>query len=549
MKRQTSSHGCRKWWGRPRRNAGLPAMRAWVWVGPLTLLGAGLLWGQAPGPAAEELPLGQKLYLQHCAACHGTSGDGQGVAAFYLYPKPRNFQIGKFRLISTPNGVPSREDVMAVLLRGMPGSSMPPWGHLPAAEREALVDEVYRLFREGARQRYLTHLKQQEQLSDEEIQAEEVQAEIREVVETQTTPQPAEPLPELPPPDEQAIARGRDLYIQQSCHSCHGTTGKGDGIQRMIDDEGYVTRPRDLTRGIYKGGHDVASLYLRMYYGMPGTPMPASKNLTAAQIADIIHYLRSLSTEAQRESVVLRRLTLPAVRLARLPSDVSAAAWQAAGPATAIGTFPLWWRDEAEPALTVQAAHDGQTLAIRLSWVDQTQDDQTLQTDQFEDAAAVALFRGPAEPLVGMGAAGGQVDLWHWRAGRGLSETPPLDDYPFEGADYARWQQGRPPDFLTARAAGNPLAESARQVGHLTARGPGSTTFRPPISQVVAAQAHREDGRWSVVFTRPLAVPLEQGLPLAAGQRCSIAFALWDGSARERGPQKQVSMWHDLELR
>lgn len=499
--------------------------------------------------ATVEPAPGQALYAQHCAACHGDRGDGLGIAALYLYPKPRNFQIGKFRLISTPNGVPSREDLMAVLLRGMPGSSMPPWGHLPAEQREALIDEVYRLFREGARQRYIAHLKQQEQLSDEEIRSDEVQAEIREVVERQTTPQPPEPLPTLPAADEPSIARGRELYLRQSCHSCHGTGGKGDGIQKMIDDEGYPTRPRDLTRGIYKGGHDVASLYLRMYYGMPGTPMPASKNLTPQEIADIIHYLRSLSTEAQREAVVLRRGTIPAVRVARLPADASEAAWQTAGPPVAIGTFPLWWRDDAEPGLSVQAVHDGQTLAIRLSWQDAIEDTSSPESDHFEDMAAVALFRGPAEPLIGMGAAQGQVELWHWRAGGAGPAIPPLDDYLFEGLPYTRLAQGPPPDFLTARAAGNPLAAASREVGHLGARGVGSTTFRPVAQQAVKAMAQRAGERWSVVLTRSLTIPAERGLPLAVGEGCSIALALWDGSARERGPMKQVSIWHDLEVR
>jgi mono/diheme cytochrome c family protein len=467
----------------------------------------------------------------------------------YLYPKPRNFQIGKFRLISTPSGVPSRDDLMAVLVRGMPGSSMPPWGHLPADQREALIDEVYRLFREGTRQRYIAHLREQEQLSDEEIRSEEVQAEIREVVQRQTTPQPPEPLPTLPSADEQAIVRGRELYLRQSCHSCHGMEAKGDGIQRMIDDEGYPTRPRDLTRGIYKGGHDLASLYRRMYYGMPGTPMPASKNLTPQEIGDILHYLRSLSTEAQREAVVLRRKTIDAVRVPRLPADPSEAAWQGMGPPVAIGTFPLWWRDDAEPELAVQAVHDGQTLAIRLSWRDATEDGSSLASDHFEDMAAVALFRGPAEPLIGMGAAQGQVELWHWRAGGAGPAIPPLDDYPFEGLPYTRLAQGALPDFLTARAAGNPLAAAAREVGHLGARGPGSTTFRPRAQQAVVAQAQRAGGRWNVVLARPLAMAAEQGLPLAAGQRCSLALALWDGAAHERGPQKQVSIWHDLEVR
>ena len=83
-------------------------------------------------------------------------------------------------------------------------------------------------------------------------------------------------VPEIGPPDEAAIARGKEIYIKQSCHSCHGEDGKGGGTKEQFDDEGYPTRPRDYTRGIFKGGHDPASLYRRVAYGMPGTVMPSN---------------------------------------------------------------------------------------------------------------------------------------------------------------------------------------------------------------------------------------------------------------------------------
>ena len=82
------------------------------------------------GDSTASANMGKKLYAQHCAACHGQNGDGQGVAAAYLFPKPRDFRAGRFRLVSTTNGIPTLEDIEAVLQRGMPGSSMPPWAHL-----------------------------------------------------------------------------------------------------------------------------------------------------------------------------------------------------------------------------------------------------------------------------------------------------------------------------------------------------------------------------------------------------------------------------------
>jgi hypothetical protein len=57
------------------------------------------------------------------------------------------------------------------------------------------------------------------------------------------------------------------------------------------------------------------------------------------------------------------------------------------------------------------------------------------------------------------------------------------------------------PDFLTARAAGNPNAQIDPKAGasNLGAGGFGSTTFRPKTSQRVTARAAWKDGTWTVV--------------------------------------------------
>ena len=82
---------------------------------------------------------GKELYTNYCAACHGETGDGNGPAARFLYPKPRNFREARFRLVSTVNLMPSDEDIFNVLTRGMPGSAMVSFGHLSTQERQTLV--------------------------------------------------------------------------------------------------------------------------------------------------------------------------------------------------------------------------------------------------------------------------------------------------------------------------------------------------------------------------------------------------------------------------
>ena len=52
-------------------------------------------------PASPKLiEPGKRTFEKECAACRGISGDGEGEAAYLLYPRPRDFTSGQFRLVS-----------------------------------------------------------------------------------------------------------------------------------------------------------------------------------------------------------------------------------------------------------------------------------------------------------------------------------------------------------------------------------------------------------------------------------------------------------------
>lgn len=67
---------------------------------------------------------------------------GGREAAYLLYPKPPNFRRGIYRFTSAFGGVPTDDDLFATITRGLPGSAMPPWGHLSESDRRALVQYV-----------------------------------------------------------------------------------------------------------------------------------------------------------------------------------------------------------------------------------------------------------------------------------------------------------------------------------------------------------------------------------------------------------------------
>jgi DMSO reductase family type II enzyme heme b subunit len=483
-----------------------------------------------------------------------------------LFPKPRDFRAGRFRLVSTNNNVPTREDLLAVLARGMPGSSMPPWANLSREEREALVDEVLRIRREGAREVYVKTLKEEEELTDEEIADEDVQSEIQDYVNEFTTPGDSTDVPAIGQPAPEAIARGRDVYAKFVCISCHGETGRGDGVQEMWDDEKMPTSPRDFTLGIFKGNPDPASVYRRIAYGMPGTPMPSSSGMTPEQMVDLVQFIRSMSSDEQRQAAVLKREEIVAQRVDSIPELEQADAWSQVAPVH-LHTMPLWWRNDAHPDLTVQAVHDGKTLAVRLTWQDETPDQHAVRSESFEDAVAMELYRGDAEPFLGMGDAASPVDVWFWDADRqrgmlAAETTYPnavVDVYPFNETVVASAELSRPggrlanqPDIsLPARASGNLIVPTNDESGgtSLHVGGPGSVTFRIPQSQLVSAHGNWSDGRWTVVMTRSLAVAsADDGVSLEPGGKASVAFAVWDGAHHDRDGQKSITIWQDLEL-
>jgi DMSO reductase family type II enzyme heme b subunit len=420
---------------------------------------------------------------------------------------------------------------------------------------------------DGAREFYAATLKEQEGLTDEEIAEEDVQAEIQDYATRFTTPGESSAVPDVAPPAFAAIMRGKALYAQRGCLSCHGAEGKGDGVQKMVDDEKMPTAPRDFTRGIFKGGHDAASLYRRIAYGMPGTPMPSATNMTQDEMVDLVHFVRSLSTEADRQAAMLARKTIVAQAVSAMDVSPDAALWSEVA-SVSLPMAPLWWRNDADPGLAVQAIHDGRTLSVRLSWRDAAANWHALQSEAFEDAAAVQFYRGPAEPFLGMGARDAPIDVWFWDADRqtasanseGAYPNTVVDIYPFnetvvETAEYSRSgaRLAHQPDVsLPARASGNPItpSDTSSAASSLTAGGPGTATFRVPKSQLVNARGQWKDGQWAVVMTRSLALASpDDGVSLSPGDRVSVAFAIWDGAHQDRDGKKQITIWQDLELK
>jgi cytochrome c oxidase cbb3-type subunit 2 len=194
--------------------------------------------------SADLVARGKEEYEDHCIGCHGAKGDGNGLAATFLFPRPRDFTIGAFKFRSTPSGsLPTDGDLFRTVTRGVRWTAMPTWHELPDKTRLALI----------------TYIKTFSPRWKEE------------------KPEPPLLIKTPPVATPEVLARGKQLYVKAKCWECHGDAGRGDGpsADQLKDDLRFPIRPADFTKGQFKGGSHVIDIYRTMTLGLDGTPMPS----------------------------------------------------------------------------------------------------------------------------------------------------------------------------------------------------------------------------------------------------------------------------------
>jgi len=516
--------------------------------------------------AAATTDRGAVLFGKYCAICHGESGDGAGKFAYLMNPRPRNFRQGDFKLSTTVNQIPSDEDLLRTISRGMPGSAMPPWGHLPEADLRALVQHVRRFSVADVERRL------KEQVEENIISA----ADLPDLFAEQTKPGAALVLATEPAFDDIRWFRGRRVYLE-ACASCHGVDGHPVPEAVKYDSEGYPVPPRSFVNGIFKGGSEGAQLYARVLKGMKGTPMPAFEGTYNDEaIWDLIHYVQSLARTGAQERAQLQQGVFTASRISgSMPTDPLDAAWEQARPLY-VGLTPLWWTEDRIEGLVVGALHNGEQLAIRLSWIDPTVNNRAVRQDEFRDAVALQ-FSMSSDPPFYMGDPGehGGVNIWMWKADRqhdladgyhDVDDAFPgraVDRYPERVAsapstESPAWSGSKitehDPQFITAWGAGNLVAKPDLPTSAecLVARGPGTLSGKPANVQLVAGQAVYERGVWHVQLQRSMSLPHEHGeadeRAFKSGDYLPVSFAVWNGSAGDRDGKKNISIWQKLVI-
>ena len=433
---------------------------------------------------------------------------------------------------------------------------MPPWLHLPVEDIAALVVAVRHLALEGK-----VALLMEDGSSEEE--AKEIAHEILD------SGDPVK-LPEKPGKID--LALGKKIYMAD-CASCHDEDGRGKLKLDLKDEAGNPIFARDFTEGIFKGGADDKSLGLRLVRGLPGSAMPA-KEYKPDELWAMVKYIQDMIKPGAQDRVKQRQETLVAKRVkATLDDDPENSVWNDV-PASFLPLMPLWWRNDRTEGVEVKAVHDGSKVAIRLSWEDPNLDGQAIRVDQFSDAAAVQFSSDEDPPFMGMGDKENPVNIWYWKADHnqkgetlaGIDAVYPnmmVVYYPFQKKHengQKKQENGsvltggtianQDPTYVAGLGAGNPVSKVHPEspVANLHAGGFGTLSEAGDVRSRIAGKAVWKSGKWTLVMSRNFGGVDDRDVPFEPGKTVSVGFAVWEGSAKDRNGQKQVSIWHKLTL-
>jgi mono/diheme cytochrome c family protein len=219
----------------------------------------------APRPlSTADAAAGKPLYLRECSGCHGERGTGAGPAADFVDPRPRDFTKGRFKFRTTESGKPpATADILRTIQHGIPGTAMPSFAFLTDDERTKIAAYVLKL------------------------------ADLLDEPEPERIPDPGQP-PDATP---ELIAKGKEIYADAGCATCHGALGKGDGqsAKDLKDATGRPIKPRDFIQGIYRGGAEPRDIFMRLSSGLDGTPMPSYKDsIDPPELWAVTQYVLSL---------------------------------------------------------------------------------------------------------------------------------------------------------------------------------------------------------------------------------------------------------------
>ena len=449
---------------------------------------------------------GKILYQNYCAHCHGDTGDGEGLASLYFNPKPRDFTSGKYKIRTTDSGeLPTDDDIRKVIAEGMPYTGMPAF---PDLNDEEITELIY----------YLKTFN--EDFTDPDFVVDPME------------------FPSAPAYSEESAELGREVYVKNECYTCHGDTGRTDGVSAptLEDDIGNHIRAADLTkRWTFRGGSSREDIYRTFTTGLNGTPMPSyADSINPEDRWRLVDYIYSLSNrdESQYSIIVLAEPIEGDIDLSMGKShfnDATAANFPIVGQVILPGRefFP------SVNELQVSAVYNADEIAILVAW-----NDMTAETE-------------------GSNALDMPVEMFHIENKTDQSEIIEPEDNQKKISDAVAMQfpgkmpMGfKKPYFLYGDVKNTvdiSFVDLAQQAEVKNFTGNGIDLILPAEKDDVSVLANYDNGEWTVIFKRNREA--QEGISFAEETFIPIAFSVWDGFNQERGTKGGITSWYSLYLK
>lgn len=219
--------------------------------------------------------LGERVYLNNCAVCHGDKGAGAMWTQASLNPPPRNFTSEETRQELT------RERMITSVTYGRPDTAMMSFKkRLSDQEIAAVVDYVRAAFIEG---------------SANSASAATPPPGHGHGASAAATPAPTSPAPladaDMSLPFPKGLVgdpvKGRTFYME-NCYTCHGKAGDGEGPRAVF----IRPKPRNFLHPDARRTLNRPVLLKAIYNGKVGTVMPAwGKVLSEQEIANVAEFV------------------------------------------------------------------------------------------------------------------------------------------------------------------------------------------------------------------------------------------------------------------
>ena len=517
---------------------------------------------------AEQIEAGKRVYFTKCVWCHGVDGAGDGPGADRLWPRPRNFNAGTFKIRHTASGeLPLIDvDLFQTVTHGLPGSAMPSWeGILTDQQRHDVLAFVT-----------------EELVKDRDWQDEEF--------ETFTVLQ----LDQLPPKEAtpESIKRGAELVVEKKCIECHGLEGRGDGNAfNLKDDWGFPIQPADWHkcwnfRGSRQDPYNVKNIFRTFSTGVNGTPMPSfADNASVDERWDIANYVNSLCEREQEINLAGGEVTdeiaqtlslgkaldtdiltdkpkasfvVPSKFIeGELPTDELDERWKTAPrrwiamggqithkPRNFVNRIDDIW---------VQSIYNENQISFLFQWDDRTKSVQEGEVDwdqtevNLEDYGVVEQAPGGSkfadDPEHPESIAAMQNKYAVYNDGVAFEFPIKWQELPFPRKPRYLWGDDKFAMDITKWTADGNL-----QAFEGTGWDQDFNERDDFTEEIKVTKAEWKNGRWTVIITRPLKGDYEEDTYLEAGKYIPMVFFAWDGHNGDAGRKMAVSAFYYLVM-